>query len=168
MKLKKFNKIDESHNFLSRYNDEINNAIKLLIKLQDCNNIDHNKVEHRLSVYDVNVPDKIDEWIYDTPTPQEIAEFAEKNEYRWGTEPQMVLQAIEDYASACGIYNFDDEDDEDEDEEFNENAEVDNFTARYYDNYDDEEDAANEKDLQDFSITNKKIQMFEDFVKKNY
>lgn len=164
MKLKKFNNLNESHNFLSRYNDEINNAIKLLIKLQDCNNIDHNKVEQRLSVYDVNVPDKIDEWIYDTPTPQEIAEFAEKNQYRWGTEPQMVLQAIEDYAQTCNIYSFDDDDDEFEEE--NENVDVDNFTARYYDNYDDEEDTTSYEENSTEAL--KKIQMFEDFVKKNY
>lgn len=166
MKLKKFNKINESHNFISRYSDEINDAIKLLIKLQNCNNIDHQKVEKRLSVYDINVPDKIDEWIHDIPTPNEIAEFAQSNEYRWGTEPQMVLQAIEDYASTCGIYNFDE--DEDDEDEFNENVDVDNFTARYYDNFDDEEEPANETDLINFDSGNKKIQMFEDFVKKNY
>lgn len=51
---------------------------------------------------------------------------------------------------------------------FNEsNEEIDNFTARYYDNYDDEEEAANEDDLQEFSSQNKKIQMFEDFI-QNY
>lgn len=43
-----------------------------------------------------------------------------------------------------------------------ENIEIDNFTARYYDNYDDEEPAANEDDLNEFSPKNKKIQMYED------
>ena len=166
MKLKKFNKVKESYNFINRYEDEINNAIKLLIKLQNCNNIDHNKVEQKLSVYDVNVPDKIDEWIYDTPTPQEIAEFAEKNEYRWGTEPQMVLQAIEDYAQTCSIYDFDDDDN---DEEANENIEVDNFTSRYYDNFDDEDDPNFIIDFQNVAEKDlKRIQMFEQFLKNNY
>lgn len=45
--------------------------------------------------------------------------------------------------------------------------EIDNFTARYYDNYDDEEPAANEDDLQNFSPQNKKIQMYEKFI-NNY
>lgn len=166
MTLKKFNNLNESDNFFSNYKDEINKSIRLLIKLKDCSNVDYNKVEQRLSVYDTNVPDKIDEWIYDTPSTQEIVEFAEKNEYRWGTEPQMVLQAIEDYAQTCGIYDFDDEDEDDEDfEEENENVEIDNFTARYYDNYDDEEEPSYEENSIDAL---KKIQMFEDFVKKNY
>lgn len=160
MKLKKFNKLNESHHFINRYRDEIDRAIRFLIKLKDCQNIDHNKVERILSVYDTNVPDKIDEWIYDTPSPQEIAEFAERNEYRWGTEPQMVLQAIEDYAQSCGIYDFEEEDED----ETNENVEIDNFTARYYDNYDDEEPNYEENSIEAL----KKIQMFEDFIKKNY
>lgn len=42
--------------------------------------------------------------------------------------------------------------------------EIDNFTARYYDNYDDEEPAANEDDLQEFSPKNKKIQMYEKLI----
>lgn len=48
-----------------------------------------------------------------------------------------------------------------------EDLEIDNFTARYYDLFDDEEEPANEKDLINFNERNKKIQMFEDFVKKN-
>ena len=52
-------------------------------------------------------------------------------------------------------------------ERFNENVEeIDNFTSRYYDNYDDEEPAANELELQEFNPKNKKIQMFEDFISK--
>lgn len=41
---------------------------------------------------------------------------------------------------------------------------IDNFTARYYDDYDDEEEKANEIDLQEFNQKNRKIQMFEGFI----
>jgi hypothetical protein len=41
--------------------------------------------------------------------------------------------------------------------------EIDNFTARYYDDFDDEEEKANEYDLQEFNPKNRKIQLFEAF-----
>ena len=47
-----------------------------------------------------------------------------------------------------------------------ESEDIDNFTARYYDNFDDEEETANENDLINFDGRNKKIQMFEDFSDK--
>lgn len=50
--------------------------------------------------------------------------------------------------------------------EKNEIEEIDNFTARYYDLFDDEEEPANEKDLINFNERNKKIQMFEEYIKK--
>jgi len=131
MKIERFNQINESsHNeFLNHYSDDIQKSIILLVKLKnffiEAEHNDENitdelgelgeKIENRLSVYDKNVPSKIDEWIYDTPTPDEIVEFAIRNQYKWGTEPQMVLYAIEDYATECGIYP-DDEDDIDENE----------------------------------------------------
>ena len=49
---------------------------------------------------------------------------------------------------------------------FNEYNEIDNFTSRYYDNFDDEEETANELELQIFNSNNKRIQMFEDFSRK--
>lgn len=48
----------------------------------------------------------------------------------------------------------------------NENNETDNFTARYYDDFDDEEEMANELDLQEFNPKNRKIQLFEEFKDK--
>jgi hypothetical protein len=177
MKIKQFKQLNESSydDFLNHYREELDNAIKLLIKLKDCDieNDDQiqSKIERKLEVYDKNVPDQIDHWIYDTPTKNEIVDFAIRNQNRWGTEPRMVLSAIEDYGDACEVY-LEDEDEDDEDEFFegsfqfekdNENVEVDNYTSRYYDNFDDEEPAANEDDLQNFSPTNKKIHLFEDF-----
>jgi hypothetical protein len=47
--------------------------------------------------------------------------------------------------------------------EKNENVDTDNFTARYYDDFDDEEEKANELDLQEFNPKNRKIQMFEEY-----
>ena len=42
-------------------------------------------------------------------------------------------------------------------------AEVDNLTARYYDDFDDEEEPATESDLNDFNQKNiRKIQLYED------
>ena len=91
------------------YEEEIENSIKFLIKLENVEDCDTEKLEKKFSVYDTNVVSKIEDWIYNTPTKQEIAEFALKNQDRWGTEPQMVLYAIEDYASTCGIYLNEDE-----------------------------------------------------------
>lgn len=150
MKIKLFNQINESsyHDFLTHYDEEIEKSIKLLIKLQDAN-IDDDKIDDKLSVYDTNVKSKIDEWIYDTPSRDEIAEFAIRNQDRWGTEPQMVLYAIEDYATECKIYDDNEDDDDDNDKgdfyegsfQFNDENEnkIDNYTSRYYDRYDNEE-----------------------------
>jgi len=45
----------------------------------------------------------------------------------------------------------------------NESVEVDNLTARYYDDFDDEEEPATESDLNDFNQKNiRKIQLYED------
>lgn len=44
----------------------------------------------------------------------------------------------------------------------NEDSEIDNFTARYYDNYDDEEEPSYEVNMEDITTNNiKKIQMYE-------
>jgi len=159
---KKKKKLNESSysDFKRSYIEEIEQSIKLLIKLQENeDNINYEKVEKRLNVYDVNVQGKIDEWIYDTPSIDEIVEFAIRNQDKFGTEPRMILSAIEDFAQACNIYIDFDEDEYDEDIDEN----VDNFTARYYDDFDDEEEAANELELQEFNPKNRKIQLFEDF-----
>ena len=182
MKIKNFNQLNESsyNDFLDSYSEEINNAITLLIKLKKYEDSDddsiQNKLEKKLVVYDTNVPETIERWIYKTPSKDDIVNFAIQNQNRYGTEPKMILFAIEDYAEAFGVYLRDDEDEDEENNEFyegsfqfdnddveNENVEVDNFTSRYYDNYDDEEPAANEDDLQNFSSSNKKIHLFEDF-----
>ena len=182
MKIKSVTQLNESSygDFLTHYKDEIDNSIKILIKLKEIQDIDYDTIEDKLSVYDENVQNKIDEWINDTPSPDEIAQFALRNQDRWGTESQMILYAIEDFASVCGIY-FQDEEDEDEfyegsfqfdnedDDVQNESIEtIDNFTAQYYDNYDDEEEETDyEVDFQNNSEENlKKIQMFEDFIDK--
>ena len=178
MKIKSVTQLNESsyEDFLTHYQEEIDNSIKILIKLKEYQgDIDYDAVENKLSVYDENVQNKIDEWINYTPTPYEIAQFALKNQYKWGTESQMILYAIEDFASICGIYFHDDENNEDEfyegsfqfdkekDDIENENVEIiDNFTAQYYDNYDDEEDETDyEVDFQNNSQENLKKIKFE-------
>lgn len=187
MKIKSVTQLNESsyEDFLTHYNEEIEKSINLLIKLkkyqEDGLGLDYNAVEDKLSVYDENVQNKIDEWINNTPSPDEITQFALRNQDRWGTEPQMILYAIEDFATVYGIYFQDDEDDEDdfyegsfqfdkgEEDAQNESIEtIDNFTAQYYDNYDDEEEETDyEVDFQNNSEENlKKIQMFEDFIDK--
>jgi len=178
MKIKKFNQIKESSysDFLMQYEEEIEKSIKLLVKLKDVidtiDDASYEKIENKLSVYDTNVQSKIDEWIYKTPTSNEIADFAIMNQDKWGTEPKMLLYAIEDFADACDI-SLEDEDDDgfyegsfqfDDDDE-NE-SKIDNFTAKYYDNFDDEEDKDQKYkiDLQNFEENNlQKIQLFEDF-----
>jgi len=171
MKIKLFNQINESYReFTQNYTDEIDDSIKLLIKLQD-SNCNKDKIDKILSIYDDNVISKIEEWIYNTPTSEEISDFALKNQDKWGTEPKMILNAITDYAEACDIHEDDDEDSEFYEGSFqfdkNESKEeIDNFTSRYYDNYDDEDDNSYEEDLQNYAEkSTRKIQLYEKFKK---
>ena len=164
MKIKSFNQINESSysDFLANYAEEIENSINLLTKLQDVKDCDQEKIEKRLNVYDTNVISKIEDWIYDTPNEKEIAEFALMNQDRWGTEPQMILYAIDDYATICGVYLQDDENDDENNDngEFyegsfqfdNESTSTDNYTSRYYDRFDNEE--------------SNQIELYENFEKK--
>lgn len=51
---------------------------------------------------------------------------------------------------------------------FNESEEIDNFTAQFYDNFDDEEDKDQKYkiDLQNFEENNlSKIRLYEDFIR---
>ena len=53
-------------------------------------------------------------------------------------------------------------------QKFNEEEEIDNFTAQFYDNFDDEEDKDQkyQVDLQNFEENNlTKIKLYEDFIR---
>lgn len=51
-------------------------------------------------------------------------------------------------------------------EDFDGENEIDNFTARYYDNYDDEEDNNSYEENSIDAL--RKIQLYEDFIKKDF
>ena len=96
---------ENSYNdFLTGYGKKIKNAISLLHKMkgaylklgdEELENLD-NRV---LNNYDKNLPKAIDHWVNHTPSSHDIATFAISNVNRYGTEPQMVLQAVEDVAN---------------------------------------------------------------------
>jgi len=139
MKIKKFESIkiiNESSytDFLMHYGDEIRVAIQRLDKIgqesageEDFFNYD--EIDQRLENYDKNVIDEIDDWVVRGVAPEEIAEFAIRNQDRYGTEPRMVLYAIEDYFHACGLYDEDEEEDEEEIEE--------NFNVKCFEEFKD-------------------------------
>ena len=141
MKIKKFESIkiiNESSytDFLMHYGDEIRVAIQRLDKIgqesageEDFFNYD--EIDQRLENYDKNVIDEIDDWVVRGVAPEEIAEFAIRNQDRYGTEPRMVLYAIEDYFHACGLYDEDEEEDEEEIEE--------NFNVKCFEEFKDKE-----------------------------
>ena len=62
MKIKSVTQLNESSygDFLTHYKDEIDNSIKILIKLKEIQDIDYDTIEDKLSVYDENVQNKID------------------------------------------------------------------------------------------------------------
>lgn len=98
--------------FLTRRGKEIHDAINKLALISsamkhtrgdekplEIDDETYNKIEDKLKVYDTNVLSKIDHWIAlgGRTEAHDIANFAIENMNRWGTEPQMVLYAIDDY-----------------------------------------------------------------------
>lgn len=122
--LKKVRPINESSydDFIMNYRDEMRQAIKLLPLIGKTFNTatdeQFDRVEQEMSKYDTNVGKTIQHWatiMTHSPHaigPQEIADFAIRNQNQYGTEAQMVLFAIEDMAHALGIRE------EEEEEEF--------------------------------------------------
>ncbi len=90
--------------FLSNYGSELRDLLRKLKKV-DLNSISEeqwDKVEDRLGVYDTNVSEAIQHWVSVPVDVSDVAEFAIRNQDRWGTEPKQVLNAIEDFLQMVG------------------------------------------------------------------
>lgn len=105
-KFNDFKKINEgSHSdFLVSYGSDIKKAVKTLQQISkiydDINENVFDKIMIKMGNYDDNVGTKIDRWVSGTEdiTIDNIAKFALDNQNKFGTEPQFVLDAIEDWA----------------------------------------------------------------------
>ena len=92
--------------FLMNYSTEIREAISQLremkSKLEQMDEDDPkwDKIDQELRNYDTNVNQAIQSWAWRVPDAGEIARFAIDNMNRWGTEPQMVVFAINDFYRA--------------------------------------------------------------------
>lgn len=97
--------------FLSRRGKEIHDAINKLSLISshmkhtkgdekplEIDAETEKKIEDRLKVYDENVSRKIFHWIsLGRIDAHDLAQFAIENMNRYGTEPEMIIQAIEDF-----------------------------------------------------------------------
>lgn len=87
--------------FLTSHGNDIRSAVK---KMQEIAKIYNDKVESIgdkldkvLEPYDENVGSQIDSWASGDISADKIAKFAIENQDKYGTEPKMVLDAIDDY-----------------------------------------------------------------------
>ena len=124
--VKEFNEFlnEGSHSdFMMRRGKEIQDAVKKLKeigKLPEGKITDaiYDKIEDKLKVYDTNVPQAIDHWIAISDRGLEadmLVDLGFQNQNRWGTEPQMILQAIDDYYEVLARAGLVKDEDEDED-----------------------------------------------------
>lgn len=112
----------QSERFKERNSEILYNLYKLLHKItpEVYDNLSDEKREELGSVmqnYDENVEQSIEHWIF-SPNDfhiNDIVNLAIENSDRYGTEPQMVLYAIEDYLKVFGL-RIEDEDEEDDDD----------------------------------------------------
>ena len=93
--------------FLMNYGPEIKNALSQLRKMKEnsellYNSISEEEFEKVFNVYDKNVGEYISGWLYQGADSRAITDLALRNQDRYGTEPQMILQAIEDLYNLFG------------------------------------------------------------------
>ena len=115
----------DTSSFVENYREELENAVKKLHKVtpemyRNLSPEDNQRVTKELSHYDDNVYDYIMNWVETGDCSiDDIADLAIENEEEWGTEPQFVIYAIDDFCEIFGITDSDVEDDgegeEDED-----------------------------------------------------
>jgi hypothetical protein len=90
--------------FIRRYGDDIETNLKelkkLAPKLKDMPEEKLEALQKSVSKYDKNVFDGILHWAGRRVEPDDIVRFALENERRYGTEPQFVVFAIEDFCRA--------------------------------------------------------------------
>ena len=94
-------KLNESSykDFTDNYISEIYIALRKLRKLKivEPTEEQYDELDSRLQNYDDNVIQTIEHWIMGYVDKDEIAKFAIENLNRFGTEPKMILYAIDDY-----------------------------------------------------------------------
>jgi len=101
-KMKKLNETSYS-DFVDIYSIELHAAVRKLKQLrklfknQEPTDEQYDELEKSLIVYDKNVLSTIEHWCYSYTTVNNIANFAIENMNRYGTEPQQILNAIDDY-----------------------------------------------------------------------
>ena len=91
--------------FLMTYGKELRDAVSMLRQMNNAGVLDDdwndkliNKIEKAMSTYDKNVGEAIEDFILNKRVePRDIANIAFNNYNRWGTEPQHVIFAIEDF-----------------------------------------------------------------------
>jgi len=94
--------------FLTSYGAELQTAVK---KLKEIGEVYDYKIENlgddldkAMDPYDKNVGEQIESWVGGNVSIDEIAKFAIDNQDRYGTEPKMVLDAIDDYYTIFTMY----------------------------------------------------------------
>jgi len=110
--------------FKERHSGTLHNLYILLHKItpEVYDNLPDEKREELGSTmqnYDENVEQSIEHWIF-SPNDfhiNDIVTLAIENSDRYGTEPQMVLYAIEDYLRVFGLRIEDEDDEEDYDDD---------------------------------------------------
>ena len=102
---------ESSHSdFLMHYRDEIKLALKQLktmsaVDEETMDDATYGKLEKALAPYDKNVQQQIERWLSqpNSVDAEALSRFALSNQDRYGTEPQMVLEAIERYYNICNV-----------------------------------------------------------------
>ena len=103
--------------FMDRYSVELHNAVKKLRQvtpdmLDSLSEEQMMKLEEVMNNYDENVQISIEHMVNNNEVFKDsIAKLAIENSDRMGTEPQMVIYAIDDYTAFFGIHD-EEEDDE--------------------------------------------------------
>lgn len=110
--------------FKNSYHKELFDLKKSLNKItpemiDNLSEDDIKRIEDAMSNYDKNVLSYIEHWVINPSdfSIRDIVSLAIQNSDRFGTEPKMVLYAIEDYLDFFGINPFEEEDDEEDDDE---------------------------------------------------
>jgi hypothetical protein len=110
------NEGDSSYDkFMDNYGEELRNAVKKLNKidismLENMDERTSHRLDREMSNYDENIMFRIEQWIQsENVDDYDIAKFAIDNMDRHGTEPQMILYAIDDYCACFGIHDAHDE-----------------------------------------------------------
>ncbi len=117
--------------FKNKYHEELWALKKSLQKvtpdmLESLSDEKQQELENVMNNYDEDVFSSIDHWVYNPKdfSVRDIVMLAIENSDRYGTEPQMVIYAMEDYLKFFGINPF--VEDEDEDDQIDEPSSVEN------------------------------------------